>query len=129
MGLIRELVDELFPLPAQAIHTFPEPKVVAAISRVPYALVNLVFQCVDCIVMPFLVIECLNGSLFSGWLKGMIIICCGLASLFSWTQVIYFFLVPTEKYLRPFWGRVMGETTIGVMISALFQVPIYSIIP
>lgn len=126
MGLIRELVDEVFPLPIQATHQFPSPKMVASTSCVAYALVNLFFQMIDCVLIPFIAYLSLIGTFQYGWFFWIVLFISGVASIFSWSQVIYYFLFPVDNYVHPFVGRLMGETAIGTCISAFFKIPVYA---
>lgn len=128
MGLIRELVDEIIPLPKQMDSTFQNNNEVVSIYRLSYAFVNLIFQCIDCVVIPAITLFCYTGALNLGWLNWIIIILGGLASLFSIFQSLYYFLLPPEKYLNPLLGRIFGETAIGAIIAALFKIKIITFI-
>ena len=128
MGLIRELVDEIIPLPKQMDSTFENNNEVVSIYRLSYAFVNLIFQCIDCVVIPAITLFCYTGALNLGWLNWIIIILGGLASLFSIFQSIYYFLLPLEKYLNPLSGRIIGETAIGAFIGAIFKIKIITFI-
>ena len=128
MGLIRELVDEIIPLPKQMDSTFENNNEVVSIYRLSYAFVNLIFQCIDCLVIPAITLFCYKGALNLGWLNWIIIILGGLASLFSIFQSIYYFLLPLEKYLNPLSGRIIGETAIGAFIGAIFKIKIITFI-
>ena len=126
MGLIRELVDEVIPLPNQANYDFPTPEIMVTVFKLPYAVINAVFQLIDCIVIPQVTLLVLSGNLQLGFFHWVVVIFGFLATLFSWFQVIKFFLSPTNKYTNPVIGRFIGETAIGALLSALFRIPIQS---
>lgn len=126
MGLIRELVDEVIPLPNQANYDFPTPEIMVTIFKLPYAVINAVFQFIDCIAIPQLTLMVLSGNIQLGIFHWIAVIIGILATTFSWFQVIKFFLSPTNKYTNPVIGRLIGETAIGALLSALFRIPIHS---
>ncbi len=126
MGLIREIVDEIIPLPKQSEWKFESDNLTTETGNLWYAIVNLFFQIVDCVLIPGITYAYLSGSLNSGWLNWIIIVTCGLSSIFSLGQMTYYFLFPVEKYVNPIMGRLLGETAIGAFIAALFRIPIYA---
>lgn len=128
MGLIRELVNEIIPLPKQMDSTFENNNEVVSIYRLSYTFVNLIFQSIDCVVIPAITLFCYTDALNLGWVNWIIIILGGLASLFSIFQSIYYFLLPLEKYLNLVLGRIFGKTTIGAFIAALFKIKIITFI-
>ena len=101
MGLVRELVDEIIPLPKQMDSTFENNNEVVSVYRLSYAFINLLFQCIDCVVIPAITLFCFTGALSLGWVNWVIIILGGIASIFSLFQSLYYFILPTEKYLNP----------------------------
>lgn len=126
MGLLRELIDEVIPLPAQANHEFPTPEIMVTVFKLPYALINAVFQLIDCILVPQLTWMVLSGNIQLGIFHWVVVIVGLLATIFSWFQVLKFFLSPTNMYTNPVIGRLIGETAIGALFSALFRIPIQS---
>jgi hypothetical protein len=126
MGLIRELFDEIISLPNQQKNEFIEDNVIASTSYVGYALINLFFQIIDCIIVPGITYLCLTNKLNVGFFNWAIIIIGGFASVFSLFQVVYYFFFPTDKYIHPIKGRLLGETAIGVFIGSIFKIPLYS---
>jgi hypothetical protein len=126
MGLLRELVDEVIPLPDQANYDFPTPEIMVTVYKLPYALINAVFQFIDCIAIPQLTLMVLSGNIQLGIFHWIAVIIGILATTFSWFQVVKFFLSPTNNYTNPVSGRLIGETAIGALLSALFRIPIHS---
>jgi drug/metabolite transporter (DMT)-like permease len=124
MGLVQTLIDEIIPLPKHADYESIGNKQMVCVYRLGYSFLNLIFQTIDCIVIPFFVFSCFVGHLDFGWLNWIIIIVGGLFSIFSLSQCFYYFLIPAEKYLHPLHGRIFGETAIGAFIAALFKVKI-----
>jgi hypothetical protein len=96
------------------------------VFKLPYAFINAVFQFIDCIAIPQLTWMVLSGNIQLGIFHWVVVIVGFLATLFSWFQVIKFFLSPTNKYTNPVIGRLLGETAIGALLSALFRIPIQS---
>jgi hypothetical protein len=80
------------------------------------------------VVIPAITLFCYTGALNLGWLNWIIIILGVLASLFSLFQSIYYFILPTEKYLNPLSGKIFGETAIGAFIAAIFKFKIITFI-
>lgn len=126
MGLLRELVDEVIPLPDQANYDFPTPEIMVTVYKLPYAVINAVFQFIDCIAIPQLTLMVLSGNIQLGIFNWIAVIIGILATTFSWFQVVKFFLSPTNNYTNPVSGRLIGETAIGALLSALFRIPIHS---
>jgi hypothetical protein len=124
MGLIRELVDEIIPLPKQSDNFFPEKNKVDSIPRIGYAFLNLIFQCIDCVFIPYLTWLCLIGKIELGWINYIIILVGGIAALFSLFQSVYYFFFPAENYSNPILGRLLGETAIGIMIASILKIKI-----
>ncbi len=128
MGLIQALVDEIIPFPRQADHESLGNKQFACVNRMSYAFLNLVFQILDCVIIPFFVIVCYTGQIQFGLFNWFIIIAGGLSTIFSWFQCIYYILMPAENYLNPIKGRFFGETAIGAFIAALFKIRIITFV-
>lgn len=126
MGLLRELVNEVIPLPDQANYDFPTPEIMVTVFKLPYAVINAVFQFIDCIAIPQLTMMVLSGNIQLGIFNWIAVIIGILATTFSWFQVVKFFLSPTNNYTNPVSGRLIGETAIGALLSALFRIPIHS---
>ncbi len=126
MGLLRELVDEVIPLPDQANYDFPTPEIMVTVYKLSYAVINAVFQFIDCIAIPQLTLMVLSGNIQLGIFHWIAVIIGILATTFSWFQVVKFFLSPTNNYTNPVSGRLIGETAIGALLSALFRIPIHS---
>jgi hypothetical protein len=128
MGLLRELVDEIIPLPKQMDSTIENKNEVVSVYRMSYVFVNLIFQLIDCVVIPIITIASFNGVFDIGWLNWVVVFIGGAASVFSLSQSLYYFISPPEKYLDPIKGRIIGETAIGAFIAALFKIKIITFI-
>jgi len=128
MGLIQALVDEVIPFPKQADYESIGNKQMVCVNRLAHAFLNLIFQTIDCVIIPFLVYECFSSQFNFGLLNWIIIIVGGLSTIFSWFQCIYYFLMPAENYLNPIAGRVFGETAIGAFFAALLRIKIITYI-
>jgi hypothetical protein len=124
MGLVRELFDEVIPLPNAMQSKIIGKNEMIAVYNLSYAFLNAVFQVIDCIIIPYftwIILLKLNSNfnLFLALLFGVSF----LSSLFSLIQVIYYFIKPADKYIN-FSDRIIGETSIGALLSALFKIPI-----
>jgi hypothetical protein len=126
MGLIRELFDELIPLPNSCDYFFQLKSNVDGCQYKPaYAILNSLFQIIDCIVIPyFAIIYFRELRHHAGIIHWGIFLLLGFSSVFSIYQVLYWFIKPVEKYVS-FKDRILGETTIGALLSALFKIRIY----
>jgi hypothetical protein len=124
MGLIQALVDEVIPFPKQADHISIGNKQTAYINRLGFTILNLIFQTIDCILIPYIVLACFSSQLQFGLIKYIIIGVGGFGTIFSWFQFLYYLLFPPENYLNPISGRFFGETAIGSFIAALFKIRI-----
>lgn len=124
MGLIQTHVDEVIPFPKQADHISIGNKQTVCINRLGFTILNLIFQTIDCILIPYIVLVCFSGQLQFGIIKYIIIGVGGFGTIFSWFQFLYYFLIPAENYLNPIAGRFFGETAIGAFIAALFKIRI-----
>lgn len=124
MGLVRELFDEVIPLPNAMQSKIIGKNEMIAVYNLSYAFLNAVFQVIDCIIIPYFTWVILlkiksNFDLLLALLFGVSF----LSSLFSLIQVIYYFIKPADKYIN-FSDRIIGETSIGALFSALFKIPI-----
>jgi drug/metabolite transporter (DMT)-like permease len=128
MGLIQALVDEIIPFPKQADYESIGNKQMVCVQRLAYAFLNIIFQTIDCVVIPFIVFACFSGHLNFGILNWIIIVVGGLASTFSIVQFLYYFIKPAENYLNPITGRIFCETAIGAFIAALLRIKIITYI-
>ena len=126
MGLLRELVDEVISLPDSASYTFPAKDRIAATSKLGYAIINAFFQFLDCMIIPWFTLLAVSGKWNIGFFNWIVVLVGTLGTLFSWGQVLYYFAVPTDKYVHPLRGRILGETAIGVLVCAIFKIPIHS---
>jgi hypothetical protein len=124
MGLIQALIDEVINLPKQADHTFIGNKQTECLNRLSFSFLNLFLQTLDCVIIPYLTYLCFMDVFELGWIKWIIIILGGSASVFSITQFLYYIFFPVENYLNPLSGRIFGETAIGAFIAALFKIKI-----
>lgn len=128
MGLIQALVDEVMPFPKQANYESIGNRQTANVFRFPHAFLNLIFQTIDCLVIPFVVFACFSGQLNVGFFKWILIVFGALSTIFSWFQCAYYFLFPAENYLNPIKGRIFGETAIGAFIASIFRIKIITFI-
>jgi hypothetical protein len=128
MGLVRELVDEIIPLPRQMDSTIEKKNEVISVYRINYAFINMIFQLIDCVVIPIITIGSFKGVFDLGWMNWIVIIVGGTASFFSILQSVYYFVSPPEKYLDPIKGRIFGETAIGAFIASLFKIKLITLI-
>ncbi len=124
MGLVRELFDEVIPLPNAMQSKIIGNNEMISVYNIGYAFLNAVFQIIDCIIIPYytwviLLKLKLNFNLLLALLFGVSF----LSSLFSLIQVIYYFIKPADKYIN-FSDRIIGETSIGALLSAIFKIPI-----
>lgn len=102
MGLIRELCSEIMDLPEQFKTTFDDNdtnKVILFFTK-KYAIVNLFFQIIDCIIIPLYTLMLVNGN--KNFVTSILIIVLGLSSIFSIIQFIYYLINPTQKYINVF---------------------------
>jgi hypothetical protein len=125
MGLIRELFDEVIPLPKQSEFKFISENLMSETSKPWYAVVNLFFQVIDCVLIPGITYVSITSGYSGGILNWIIIVVCGLSSVFSISQTVYYFIFPVDKYVNPLKGRLLGETAIGAFMAAIFRIPIY----
>ena len=128
MGLIQAIIDEIIPFPKQADHESIGNKQFVFTNRLGFSILNLIFQTIDCVVVPIVVLGCFYGQFQVGFLKWIIVFVGGFSSAFSWIQCIYYFLFPSENYHNPIQGRIFGETAIGAFIAALFRIKIITFV-
>ena len=123
MGLIQALIDEIFPFPSpiEILNLLSDKKVQYTVP-VGYALLNLLFQIVDCVFVPILFFYFLEAQSL-GLLRFVILGLSGFSWAFSWIQAIRFFLLPSDKYCS-FSDRLLGETAIGYFLAAVFRLKI-----
>ncbi len=121
MGLTRELIDEAIPLPNAMRTTLNGDRQMCSIYNFSYAFLNAIFQVIDCIIIPYYTWQLYNSGL--NFLKGSLCIVGLLASIFSVSQVIFYFLKPADNYVS-FLDRIIGETAVGVLLSAIFKIEI-----
>jgi hypothetical protein len=126
MGLVRELFDEVISLPSSEKTEFIDTDTMASTTNLWYAVVNLFFQCIDCILIPAITYALFSGEIQFGFLKWPIIFVGSFSSIFSIGQFAYYFLFPTYKYIHPLKGRLLGETALGAFICSIFKIPLYS---
>jgi hypothetical protein len=124
MGLIQALVEEVVPFPKQSDYQNIGDKQMVCVNRLSFSFLNLIFQTIDCIAIPFFTWECIAGKFNIGWISWLLILVGGIASIFSIFQFVYYFIIPAEKYSNPLLGRIFGETAIGGFIAALFKIKI-----
>lgn len=126
MGALRELISEVISLPEPFTVSEGEAnsKTLYITYRLPYALVNFIFQFVDCVMIPIWTIKFINSDQLGHRffpLQGTMLLL--LASVFSLSQFIYYFIKPTIRYVN-FKSRFLGETALGVILSAVFKIKI-----
>lgn len=124
MGLVRELFDEVIPLPNAMQSKIIGKNEMSSVYNISYAFLNALFQIIDCIIIPYFTWVILlklksNFDLLLALLFGGLF----LSSLFSLIQVLYYFIKPADKYIN-FSDRIIGETSIGALLSAIFKIPI-----
>ena len=126
MGLVREIFDEIIPLPDAKVNQINAAgKVNSYHFKFAYAFLNVVFQVIDCIIIPFYtLVFFMSLKHGGGFLKIGLFLVLAFSTLFSISQVIYWFIKSPDNYVS-FKDRLMGETAIGAMISGLFRVKIY----
>jgi hypothetical protein len=124
MGFIQALIDEIIPLPRQSDMLSIENKQIVSVNRLSFSFLNLIFQFIDCVLIPFFTWRCLKGQFNFGWITWVFLVIGGFSSAFSFFQFFYYFFFPAEKYTYPLFGRIIGETAVGGFIAALFKIKI-----
>ena len=86
-----------------------------------HALPNAIFQFLDCITIPLFTLMLITDVLHHFSIGMSLIALLGVfSSLFSIFQLLYFFIKPVDTYLS-FRDRILGETAIGSLASAIFK--------
>ena len=125
MGLIRELYDELIPLPKDKVHEFNiGTKINTFYFKFPYAFLNVIFQIIDCLIIPFYALMFMTNlkNHFSIIPLIITLILC-FSIVFSIYQVLYWFIKPIENYVS-LKDRILGETAIGAFLSSILKIKI-----
>ena len=121
MGFLKALCSEIVDFPDAFAVSFDDANdIVMSYYKIKYALVNLVFQIIDCIIVPFIFFQLVLGPKSIGAL--ILIVLLGLSSLFSIFQFLYYFFKPTNHYTS-FTYRLLGETAIGMVWASIFKIP------
>jgi|GEM_PF-2370959 len=128
MGLVLEIVDSILDSGVKGTRSSTvsdldySKGVSSQYFTLRYAVPVAFFQFIDNVVVPyytyFLVIDLMQEFSIMGLLIAIVPV---FSSLFSLYQTVYYFLFPTEKYLS-FFSRILGETAIGCILSALFRI-------
>jgi hypothetical protein len=122
MGLLREICSEIVDLPDAFSVGFDDARDVTVLYyKIKYALVNIIFQIIDCIIIPLSFYQLLLGTKNIGTL--ILIVILGLSSLFSIFQFLYYLFKPTNLYTN-FFYQLLGETAIGVLCASVFKISI-----
>lgn len=125
MGLILELVDEIIPVRPNGNSKITdinlEQGIRTEIWTLRHALPNVIFQFLDCIIIPLFTLM-LTTDVLHHFSIGMafVAVLAVFSSLFSIFQFLYFFIKPVDTYLS-FRDRILGETAIGSLASAIFK--------
>lgn len=125
MGLVLELVDEILPVRPKGNSIISKFDVEKGIRTdrwtLRFSIPNAVFQFIDCIVVPMLALYLIKEVMddFS-LIQGILALLAVASSLFSISQFLYFFIKPVDTYLT-FTDRLLGETAVGCLLSALFD--------
>lgn len=127
MGLVKEIFDEFIPIkPSMGLYTVADfdqkNNIRTEYFKLRYALPNAIFEFLDAIVIPYFTFFLFIDLLQNFSIKSLLIaILPVFSSLFSISQVVYFFIFPYNKYVD-FKSRLIGETAIGCLISSIFKV-------
>jgi hypothetical protein len=123
MGFIQSLIDEIAPFPkhAKEIEVLSNHVIRYKVSFA-YALLNCCFQCIDCIVVPLVLLIIFKMHLFIV-LKYLLIAVFSFSSIFSIYQFLRYLIVPVDNYLS-LKDRLLGETAIGHLFAAILGVRI-----
>jgi len=128
MGLIKELVDEIIPLPKQATYNITEDNVMEGVWSLSYTFLNLIFQVIDCLGIPYYSMMAYAGNIDNLIVRWLLLLIGVPASIFSIFQFLYYFFKPVEKYVSPIYGRLFGETAIGALVASLLKLKIKTFI-
>lgn len=121
MGFLKALCSEIVDFPDAFAVSFDDANdITMSCYKIKYAMVNLVFQTIDCIIIPFIFFQLVQGPKSIGAL--ILIVLLGLSSLFSIFQFLYYFFKPTNHYTS-FLYRLLGETAIGMVWASIFKIP------
>lgn len=122
MGLIKEVFTELIDLPESATTSFDlERDLLILDYNANYAILNLLFQILDCLIIPCFTLALLSKNL--DFIKIIIVLVLGFSSVFSIFQSVYFLLKPTNKYIS-FYHQLLGETALGILFASFFNIQI-----
>ncbi len=122
MGFVRELISEIIDLPDAFKVTFDESNDITFLYyKIKYAIVNLIFQVIDCVIIPLLFYNLIIGNKNIGMI--ILMITLGLSTVFSFSQFLYYLLKPTKNYTT-FFYQLLGETALGIFITSVFKIPI-----
>ena len=82
MGLIKEVFTELIDLPESATTSFDlERDLLILDYKANYAILNLLFQILDCLIIPYFTLALLSKNL--DFIKIIIVLVLGFSSVFS----------------------------------------------
>jgi hypothetical protein len=122
MGLIKELFTELIELPQSADTSIDlERDLVILDYNAKYAIVNLFFQILDCLVIPYFTLVMLSKNL--DFINMIIVLVLGFSAVFSILQSLYFLIKPTNKYAS-FYHQLLGETALGILFASFLNIQI-----
>lgn len=122
MGFVRELISEIIDLPDAFEVTFDDVNDITFLYyKIKYTIVNLIFQVIDCIIIPLIFYNLIIGNKNIGII--ILMITLGLSTIFSFSQFLYYLLKPTKKYTT-FFYRLLGETALGIFLTSIINIPI-----
>jgi len=124
MGFIRKITDGIIPLPEARYYFDSDNSRIVFCFRVPFAVLNLFFQTLYCVIIPFFsivvfteVVKCFSTLLL------LIAITTLVSSVIVLYQTMYCFFNPKKNYIT-IMDRMLGETAVGAFISAVFKIRI-----
>lgn len=122
MGFVRELSSEILDLPDAFEVAFDDSNDITFLYyKIKYTIVNLIFQVIDCVIIPILFYNLIIGNKNIGMI--ILMITLGLSTVFSFSQFLYYFLKPTKNYTT-FFYRLLGETALGIFLTSIINIPI-----
>ena len=122
MGFVRELSSEIIDLPDAFEVKFDDVNDITFLYyKIKYTIVNLIFQVIDCIIIPLIFYNLIIGNKNIGII--ILMITLGLSTIFSFSQFLYYLLKPTNKYTT-FFYRLLGETSLGIFLTSIINIPI-----
>lgn len=126
MGLIREIIDEILPLPTDKVHHIvSEDNVNSFHFKFIYATLNIILQTIDCILIPFYAIVLFTSLKYGlGFFKIGLFLVMAFASIFSIYQFVYWFFKSPEDYVS-LNDRILGETALGALLSSIFKIKVF----